>query len=359
MPFPPTDPWLLIDPSFRDVGLRSAAEAIVGLVRSGGNDPVEIELTPGVVVALARHRVSTLIPPHLVATEQQATQHRRRLRAVYGTQMRIQAAAIDVLSLLSDVGIATRVLKGLASAELDYPSLEYRWTGDVDLAVPPEEIERAIAVLRANGFTDHLPNPPDPRLVRGATLRSPNGVEVDLHTRLFRRGSADDPFECAGVPLTSVPGLALPAERRLVHAAGHLMVTTPGKRRMSGLVDITRILDTAVLDPDRVRQLAIDSGVAAMVGVALDLEATLTGRRRNESWLRDWPRPSHLERATFLGPTRPLLQHLWGVQGFPIRRLPAYGAIWLRPGRERMVAYKGSQRAYWRYLAHQLKGQDR
>ncbi len=61
--------------------------------------------------------------------------------------------------MLDDAGIDLRLLKGPALAALDYPDVQQRPTGDLDLLVRAEQIDRAVEVLVAAGGTWTDPEP--------------------------------------------------------------------------------------------------------------------------------------------------------------------------------------------------------
>jgi hypothetical protein len=165
-------------------------------------------------------------------------------------------------------------------------------------------------------------------LLYGSTLDAPDGVEIDLHTRLFRRSPLDDElFACSGEQLRSVPGLALRPEHRLVHAAGHFIISPPGTRRMSGVVDIARLLCRSDLDLDEARRFAAALGVEPLVGAGIRVEAELSERTAVLRALDTWQQPDWLERNTRLVAHRRLVLDHFGryrevPRGQRLRYLP-------------------------------------
>ena len=248
--------------------------------------------------------------------------------------MRIQATARHLCSALTERGIAHRVLKGLASAFLDYPAPELRLTGDVDLAVPIDSIDTAFELLGDIGMKP-LPwaKPRAKHITKGFTLRSDQGVEIDVHNRLFGRiGEPDVAFADPGIPIPDVTSAALPLELRLVHAAGHLLASPPGSRRMSGLIDTVMLLN-ADPDPDRTLLWAQRAKVGDLVAQALRVESALTGR---PLWnLSSWPAMHPIQRRITLATQRQWgLEYLERMEVLSWRQRVAYLPTWLVPRRD-------------------------
>ncbi len=91
------------------------------------------------------------------------------------------------VSTLQRKGITPLLFKGLANAHLDYPDPSWRTFFDADLLVPRSDFARSIEVLMAAGFTRAMPplrTRWERRFGRAAELRSPQGVELDLHASL-------------------------------------------------------------------------------------------------------------------------------------------------------------------------------
>ncbi len=342
----PDDLWQLIDEYAAEPEARTVLPQILRLANNDWTSDDPIDLTsPRTRTLLERHRISTLVPLALVDEPQRGWLRQQHL-GIAATHLRIRSAAAAVLSLLHGAGIETRVLKGLATAELDYPNHQLRHTGDVDLAVRPGDLDRAVEVLLDNGHrlqpvpvADRAagalrPSPSQhPALLRGWTLDAPNGVEVDLHNRLFLRSPFDDElFADAGEPLHLVPGHGLRAEHRLVHAAGHFMIAQPGTRRMSGVVDIARLLRRDDLDLDEARRFAAALGVESLVGAGLQVEAQLSGRTDVLRALDGWRQPDWLDRTTFLAAHRRLVpEHLGRFREVPRGQRLRFIPTWLLP----------------------------
>jgi len=325
--------WELIDPRASEPGIRSALSQILDLVNSGWTLERPIDIGSSEVRALLeRHRITTLVPLDLVAAADRAWLRNKHIN-IAASHLRTRSSANRILASLDDAGIETRVLKGLATAELDYPNQQLRHTGDVDLAIRPNELGQAVQILTANGHRDH-PTPFHPVLLYGWTLDAPDGVEVDLHTRLFRRSPLDDElFTCGSEQLRSVPGRALRPEHRLVHAAGHFIISPPGgTRRMSGVIDIARLLRRSDLDLDEARRFAGALGVESLVGAGIRVEAELSQRTAVLRALDTWQQPDWLERNTRLVAHRRLvLDHLGRYREVPRGQRWRYFPTWIMP----------------------------
>lgn len=141
-----------------------------------------------------------------------------------------EAHSVRVTRRLSELGLENAVLKGLATAHLDYPSPSLRVTGDVDVLVRRNDIETVVSELGRDGYLRTLPPFSaswERRFSSSVTLAAPAGPEIDLHISLIqgelgrrldadsllRRGSG---FELAG---RTIP--ALDIFGRLVHACAH------------------------------------------------------------------------------------------------------------------------------------------
>ena len=353
----PDDLWQLVDERAAEPEIGTALSRILHLANTNwtSDDPIDLA-SPRTRTLLERHRISTLVPLALVEAP-----HREWLRqqhlAIAATHLRLRSAATTVLSLLHGAGIETRVLKGLATAELDYPNHQLRHTGDVDLAVRPGDLDRAVELLQANGHRMEpvpgaLPGARSspsqhPALLRGWTLDAPNGVEVDLHNRLFLRSPFDDElFADPGEQLRLVPGRGLRAEHRLVHAAGSFMIAQPGTRRMSGVVDIARLVGRDDLDLDEARRFAAALGVETLVCAGLRVEAQLSGRTHVVRALDEWRQPDWLDRTTFLAAHRRLvLEHVGRFREVPRGQRIRFIPTWMLPTANRRRLLQASVKA--------------
>lgn len=203
--------------------------------------------------------------------------------------LRAETALILASKALTAEGIAHRVLKGCATAHLDHRSADLRAIGDVDLFVAAADLDqawRALQTLEPEVFEFH---PGDPhRLFKGEARRTSSGVEIDLHTRLhvqtaFGPSPLDDPPQ----PL-SLGGTVLPAAGRswrLLHAAGHTLLSRPGHRRLNSCLDPAVIAPRCTADElAHAAELAFRLGTAEIVSRGLQLSCALSGVAVPAAW---------------------------------------------------------------------------
>ncbi|MEO0493043.1 MAG: nucleotidyltransferase family protein [Actinomycetota bacterium] len=344
--------WMIVDPRLTDPAVVAVMEQILALARNDWQVDRPIDLrAPLVRRYLSDHRLWLTIPLDAVGDAVRPEVRHRRV-AIAAMQLRLRAAAAKVLEHLDALQIESRVLKGLATGELDFPDPLLRQTGDVDLAVPPDRLDDAVAALRDAGYRDRE-EPFSSHLRYGWTLTAPDGVEIDLHTRLSRRSPLGDQlFRDRGEPLPSLGGVALSAPQRLVHASGHFMISPPGTRRLNGLLDVTRLLDRPGIDLDAARRFAAGLGIESLVGAGLRLEAGLSSRTGVLTELERWEAPDWLERNTRLIPKRRLLlDHLGRFREVPRGQRLRYLPAWLLPSaRQRRILLRSTRSGAERVL---------
>lgn len=338
--------WRLLEPSADQVDIERTLDAVLASANGAAVTQAVAYDGPLVAALLNRHRVASSLAADDVFPAGRE-QLRARQREVAAGQLRLCHAAAETLAAFTAVGIEARVLKGLATAELDHIAPDRRHSGDVDLALAPGDLDHAVALLRQQGCVE-LPTPFDPVLWYGKAFVRPDGVEVDLHTRLFRRSPLgrsllDEP----GVPLARVPGVALAAHQRLVHAAGHFLISPPGSRRMSGFIDIGRIVARPGLDLDEARAFAAELHVESLVGAGIRVEAELSMRPEVLEHLRVWKQPDWFERQTRLvSHRRMVLDHVGRYREVPVGRRLEYLPAWFLPSRRQQRLLVKSVRAW-------------
>ena len=99
----------------------------------------------------------------------------------------LESVLLDAAAVLAAAGIQIRVLKGSASAHLDYRDPALRSFGDVDLLVRSNDVDEAVRILRQSGYERRYPQPRagfDARFAKSVTLFSSEGHEIDLHRTL-------------------------------------------------------------------------------------------------------------------------------------------------------------------------------
>lgn len=265
-------------------------------------------------------------------------------------QLGLQGIAGEVTDALTSEGIECRILKGLATAELDYSQPAWRHTGDVDVLIALDDLERATDQILSLGATPMIKRSTNGRLLKGATFRHPLGPEIDLHYRLSVFYENDQSLSLFDELAPFGHGLtALSTEARLIHTAVHSLVTRPVERRLSSIADIVVLLGNPSIDWQAARTLADTLGVTGLAGAALRLEADLMTEPEHPGL--SWPGPTRLERHAFLSSSR----RLWTEHFLAMRSLPPgsskgqYVSGWLRPSDE-ILDLRGGRRRYFRRL---------
>lgn len=165
-------------------------------------------------------------------------------RVVQETSLFIERTANRAIELLERQGIEPVVIKGLATGHLDHAGPHLRQIGDVDLLVGPDELETAAAVLADAGFT-LTEREGEGRAAKSLTMRSGQGVEVDLHrlpTRWrYGRWVLDQPVPTETIDVSSVPWRVLPRADRFVLAVVHYV---QDGRRLSSVGDAIALWPT-------------------------------------------------------------------------------------------------------------------
>jgi hypothetical protein len=193
--------------------------------------------------------------------------------------LRLEQRLLEVTGVLEAAGIETVVLKGSAHAHLVYPDPAVRSFVDLDLLVRSEQLERALAVLQsATNATRLVPEfrrGYDRRYQKSVTLRTADGIELDVHRNLMFgtfafRITLDELFDRA-VPLT-LGGRelrALSPEHRIMHSCYHTCFDDRGPRFGSAR-DLAQML-TGPYDADVLLDVARrwSSEVALLRGIDL------------------------------------------------------------------------------------------
>lgn len=153
----------------------------------------------------------------------------RRLAVEALTRDRLAA---EVSARFAEAEIASVVLKGPALAAWLYPR-ELRPYGDADLMVAPADWDRAVALLVADGFSDHLGPMAHPRMESFASTAFLRGDDnLDLHCALHGLDGAVDAVwdalsssaepQAIGGALLRVPNRAWLTLHVALHASHHV-----------------------------------------------------------------------------------------------------------------------------------------
>jgi len=251
---PDTEEWARVSREMAEHGL-------VGLLAAAYEDGV-VALTDEQANEVADHQLTTAM-----------------------AAIEIEAAFLQALDVLEPHGTPVRVLKGLATAHLDYPEPTWRTFNDADLLVRSADVDRVVEVLAAAGYGRDLPERRtgfDRRFGKDVTVNGPNRVQLDLH-RTFAVGGfglrqlLDDLWlDSAPFRLGSRTAQALVAEDRLLHAC-FAAVFGGRSPRVALLRDLAQLLARSDLDADLVMQRAIRWRCVPVVTSAVDAAVEALG----------------------------------------------------------------------------------
>jgi Uncharacterised nucleotidyltransferase len=245
-------------------------------------------------------------------TDEQREEALAAALAAAGTALCLERRLLGATATLDAAGIEHRVLKGSALAHLDYPDPSWRGSGDVDLLIPSDQWDAAIAALTGAGARRTLPPVRagfEARFGKEATLVDPaDGIEVDLHRTLVigplgltldldALFAAKAPFEVGGRTLA-----ALGTEERFLNAC--YAALADDRPALRTLRDIGQLLLVTGVDADRVLRLATAWQARLLVADAVRAaERALATDLPLGRWARQY-RPSRRERllvATYHG----------------------------------------------------------
>jgi hypothetical protein len=255
--------------------VNQALAAAAGFGLPGAQGPPDHALDGDAWLALvddaARERVLPLLATAIAAGAFPATaDQREQVYAAHEQVMHgcllLERSLLEVAGRFDGAGIPFRVLKGTAVAHLDYPDPAWRAFGDVDLLVPGDAYDAALALLAAHGarrrYREVRPGF-DRRFGKGSCLLLEDGTQVDVH-RSFVAGpfglSVDLDALFADTQSFTIGDRELPAltcEHRFLHACFHAALGD-AEPRLAAQRDVA--------------QFALSTGV--------DLAAALTDARR-------------------------------------------------------------------------------
>jgi hypothetical protein len=235
--------------------------------------------------------------------------------------VQLEHHVVALWRLFDDHRIRSAVLKGGATAHLDYLDPSWREVSDIDLLVDPREFDAAMALVAPEGWiqSDALPSGHE-QFTHSVTFVR-DAMELDLHQRIGRRAlglrvptpdllDRSTSFEIAGYRVH-----ALDDVDRLIHSALHMVAARGIDRRLSSVADVLlatearanlagEVLDRA--EHWRVRPL-VEGGVRDAY-TAAQLEVPL-------AWAKAMRRPirrrDRLVESAYLSDTRrPLLREI-------------------------------------------------
>jgi hypothetical protein len=175
--------------------------------------------------------------------------------AALRSSLAAEAASVTASELLRSAGVRHAVLKGCATAQLDYPDPALRVTGDVDVLIGRDDHTRAISTLEDAGLHRMAPafrTGWERRYGKDIALIGDDHVEIDLHLALVAG--------YFGITMPTAPLLdrlvtyavadrqmpALDVMGRLLHACIHTASTTP--LRLGSAADVVQIAGSGDID---------------------------------------------------------------------------------------------------------------
>ncbi|MFC4943920.1 nucleotidyltransferase family protein [Pseudonocardia sp. GCM10023141] len=360
---------------YADHLLGLAAFGLPGSTRPLPAGPLGEQEWAALLPAVIKHRLSGQLQSAIRAGAFPATpQQREQATGLHRTAairaMVVEGELVATLAKLSGHGIPTRVLKGSAVAHLDYAQTAVRSFNDLDLLLRPGDFDEAVRVLVGSGLVRTLAEPRpgfDQRFDKGTTLRSPAGLELDLH-RTFVLGPWGVLVDMGTLWETgeefAVSGgvaVALSRPNRFLHACYHAALGD-WPLRLGSLRDIAEMLPAVERDASAVRRRAASWGVEAIAAAAiadtlrlLGLEAGSTLRawavervpnRREETWLGLHTR----ENKTFAA------QALATIRALPgLRDKAAYVRALLLPDQVYTSGRHASVLERWRYGVREIR----
>ena len=318
---------------------------------------------------LAGHLVHALCDGAVPATDGQYAQaadlHIHAMQQV----LRLERHMIDTVATLRSAGVAALVLKGPSLAHTAYPDPGLRVFGDIDVLVPSDAFDDAIAALTALGCERRWPQLRagfDRRFGKSATLVSPAGHEIDLH-RTLTVGPFGLTVDLPGLFETATTftlgGQRLPTlapEERFLLACYHAALGNYPPRYVA-LRDIAQLLLTTDLDLDRVMALARDWAGEPAVARAVTLTwdtFDLADVLSLSVWAQRYV-PDRRERRALAGYLKPqrgsvpmALSSLRVIRGVGAKC--AYASALLLPDRQALHYYERGYGRWWRRGARTL-----
>lgn len=266
---------------------------------------------------------------------------------VAALSVRLEQSLLQVATVLEDAGVTFAVLKGLATAHIDYEDPGQRQFGDVDLLVDPDELRAAREALERKGWRQAYPLPRHHEPFTHAVTFSGVGIaEIDMHQRIGHRAlglriptaellETRTPFTIARHSLW-----ALSDVDRLIHACIHAVASRGQYRRLSSVADVL-VLSRAMADAApavleraegwRVRPLVEEGVRLAHAEAMLDLPRSWSDAMAIPTRTRD----RLVERAYLGDRRRPGLEevaHLRAMAGWSDRLLYVYGHLRMDSG---------------------------
>lgn len=146
---------------------------------------------------VAQGRLLPLVYHNLMAAGYSEQEDMAVLRKAYQTAAhRVDAlwqCAVPAFKALQDAGVPPLLLKGMALGQLCYPDRHTRTMADIDIIVPFDQAEQAMAALRNAGWVSDEPLENWSRSnFHACTFRNAENRQLDLHWHLYLGARDDD-----------------------------------------------------------------------------------------------------------------------------------------------------------------------
>jgi hypothetical protein len=327
----------------------ATAAAVARLAAFGlpGVDPTPIVLSdPSEVLDVAAAKrvlpwVAAAVDAGWVAdlSDEWRTDLRARRLAAIQTTLAAHSAAIDVAGRLTAAGIGdARILKGCATAHLDYERPADRFSTDVDVLIRPTDRPALIAQFP----DDVIPAPRSAHWQghygKSTTVTTGRQVQLDVHTMLGQGyfGLAIPIDELFADPASFTIGgtdlLALDGPNRLIHAANH----APLAHGLHSVRDVLQLVLVTGVDWEsavgRVQRWGVD--VLFARGVLLAWSTFPVPSHPLADWARTRAARGRQRLALRLVGDRPRGHLLTAPLALPLREWPGYVGPMVFPSRE-------------------------
>ena len=173
-----------------------------------------------------------------------------------------QRALVELVQRASSLGIAVAAVKGVSTEARWYGRIGERPSGDVDLVLGPDQLDRAADLVAAfqpdHPLLDDVGDLVDRRILQSIELRV-GSAAVDLHFDLMKTGAPSRRptevwAEMISYRIADQQILVPSAELALVHALIHL--TKDRFRHLLGYVDVQRMASDPETDVERAFEIA-------------------------------------------------------------------------------------------------------
>jgi hypothetical protein len=350
---------------------REVAAVMSWMLPGGHREPVAVGDVDAFLNAVIHQRVNGLV---LEAFDEGAVAgapddtRARLVEAHLGalrSSLAAEAASVGVSDLFGSAGIRHAILKGCATAQLDYPDPAMRVTGDVDVLISRDDCALAIAALEGAGLQRMAPafrTGWEQRYGKDIALIGEERVEIDLHLALvagyfgIKMPTALllerlETYEVAGRQMPALDPMG-----RLLHACIHTASSTP--MRLGSAADVVQIAGSGDIDGAAFAAFTMELRCAALVARGLARAWDAFGVEPTE--LSEWAQRLRIddrERKALAALERSGGESDWlsGLDALPPWKRPGYLVPLLVPSREHLRHRNRSYLDHFRISARRLR----